>query len=78
MTDAPARLLSAPTHEGGWIDPAEWVRRINSLQSEPGEADLILSLLRLAPDGREAALKSLNKTKLKGECVNVAKYALGG
>ena len=45
MTDDPAPLLSAPTHEGGWIDPAEWVRRINSLQSEPGEADLILSLL---------------------------------
>lgn len=73
----PAPLLSAPTHEGGWIDPAEWVRRINSLKNEPGEVDLILSLLRLAPDGKEAALKSL-KTKLKGEWVNVAKFALGG
>ena len=77
ITEAPALLLSAPTHNGGWIDPIEWVRRINSLTSEPGEADLILSLLRLAPHGKESALKSL-KTKLKGEWVNVAKYALGG
>lgn len=77
LSAAPAPLLSAPTHEGGWIDPAEWVRRINSLKNEPGEADLILSLLRLAPGGREAGLKSL-KTKLKGEWVNAVKYALGG
>lgn len=73
----PAPLLSAPTHEGGWIDPAEWVRRLNSLTSDPGEADLILSLLRLAPDGKAAALKSL-KPKLKGEWASVATYALGG
>ena len=52
-------LLSAPTHSGGWIDPRELVTRFRqrsdlAIANEP--ADLILALLRLAPDYRSVAL----------------------
>lgn len=69
-------LLSAPTHQGGWIDPRTFVKRINKLDKPPGDTDLIQALLRLAPEHREKARKSL-KPKLKGEWVNVARYGLG-
>ena len=55
-------LLSAPTHERGWIDPREFAsrltRRLND-QVPVGEVDFLLALLRLAPENRRAALNSL-------------------
>lgn len=72
----PFQLLSVPTHEGGWIAPTEFVRRVNQLTADPNEADLVLALLRLAPDGRPSALKKL-KSKLKGEWINAVQHALG-
>ena len=72
----PQQLLSSPTHEGGWIDPATLVQRINDLKGDPPETDVVLAMLRLAPDGRAAALKKL-KPKLKGEWINAVKHGLG-
>jgi hypothetical protein len=72
----PRQLLSAPTHQGGWIDPAELVRRINTTKTEPLKLDIVLAILRLAPDGKQKALEKL-KPKIKGEWVNAVKYALG-
>lgn len=74
--DQPRQLLSAPTHAGGWIDPAALVERINGLTVAPPESDVILSLLRLAPDGRAPALKKL-KPKLKGEWLQAVKHGMG-
>lgn len=72
-----APLLSAPTHAGGWIDPAQLVRRVNEWQgAEPDEPDVTLALLRLAPDGRAAALKKLKPAK--DEWRRAIEYALGG
>ncbi len=73
----PIQLLSAPTHEGGWIAPGTLVQRVNKAKAEPDELDVVLALLRLAPDGRAAALKKF-KPKLKGEWVNAVKHGLGG
>lgn len=72
----PQQLLSIPTHAGGWIDPATLVERLNGLKNEPPPSDVILTLLRLAPDGRSEALKKL-KPKLKGEWLNAIKHGLG-
>jgi len=51
-------MLSMPTHQGAWILPEVLVARVNMLIRD-GLAipryDLILALLRLAPDGRAAA-----------------------
>lgn len=67
--------VAAPTHRGGWIDPAVLVRRLAS--RPPGSTlDLVAALLRLAPDGRDAALGSA--TGLAGEVGAVLRYALGG
>ncbi len=72
----PQQLLSSPTHQGGWIDPATLVERINCLKADPPETDVVLAMLRIAPDGRAAALKQL-KPKLKGEWINAVKHGLG-
>ena len=70
-------LLSAPTHEGGWIDPRVLVKRANDWTGEPPEvSDICLALLRLAPDGRRAALEGLNKST--SEWKRAIRYALGG
>ncbi|MCA9072868.1 MAG: hypothetical protein KDA84_28290, partial [Planctomycetaceae bacterium] len=75
-SNQPRQLLSSPTHEGGWIDPATLVDRINELKVEPPESDVILALLRLAPDGRTEASKKL-KPSLKGEWIDAVKHGLG-
>ena len=72
----PRQLLSTPTHEGGWIDPKALVERINGLRIDPPETDVILALLRLAPDGRASAIKKL-KPQLKGEWIDAVKHGLG-
>ena len=77
-------LLSVPTHQGAWIDPCEFVERINKLEDTPTEIDLVLAMLRLAPDGKASALKKLkSKPGLKLNAKSLAqwlpavKYALG-
>ncbi len=72
-----APLLSAPTHAGAWICPHRLVERVNDWKAaEPDIDDVCLSLLRLAPDNRAAALKRLGTTT--GQWKQAIKYALGG
>ena len=74
-----APLLAAPTHEGGWINPAVLVQRISEyfwLKIEPDKADFIQSLLRLAPDNRVRVLQAA--AALKNEIGEVIRYVLGG
>ena len=71
-------LLSAPTHSGGWIDPRDLVTRIRqrsdlAIANEP--ADLVLALLRLAPDCRSVALEDAGD--LEGERGAAIRHALG-
>ncbi len=70
------QLLSIPSHEQGWIDPtvlAERVLQWNGNEAE--EHDLILAMLRLAPENRSAALKLLaNKNE---NWVQPIRFALG-
>jgi hypothetical protein len=57
-------LLSAPTHEGGWIDAPILVERwceIERLAREPDPLDVIQALLRLAPDRRSDAMRAARK-----------------
>jgi hypothetical protein len=54
-----APLLAAPTHAGGWIDPPVLVERFRErcrLRVADEPEDLILAILRLAPDHRALAL----------------------
>ncbi len=74
------QLLSSPTHSGGWIDPKVLAKRVNARsdqqQSEvPDSHDVILAMLRLAPDSRAAALKLLQPKA--AEWVQCIAYALG-
>lgn len=53
--------LATPTHEHGWIDARVLVERLADYEMArraPLQSDLIQALLRLAPDGRAAALTS--------------------
>jgi hypothetical protein len=68
-------LLSAPTHAAGWIDPAALVARVG-VETEPSDAaDLVLALLRLAPDRRQPAL--VDAMELRGETAAALRFALG-
>lgn len=67
-------LLSFPTHRGGWIDPREWVARLQvRTYSKP---DLLRSLARLAPDHRAEALAQAGA--IRGDTGRIARFALGG
>jgi uncharacterized protein DUF6493 len=73
----PRRLLSTPTHPGGWIDPVEAVGRVAELYgNRPPVMDLAQLVLRLAPDGRDAARDAAGD--LEGKAGAVLHYALGG
>ena len=61
ISGKPHHLLSVPTHSGGWIDPVELVTRINELTDVPPDSDVILALLRLAPEGRKNVLRRLDR-----------------
>lgn len=67
--------VASPTHTGGWIDPSELVRRLADRQPA-SRLDLVAALLRLAPDGRDAALRAA--AGLGDEVGAVVRYALGG
>ncbi len=69
------QLLSTPTHAGGWIEPRALAARVNSAAGEPDKQDVILAMLRMAPDGRNEAFKALKKDSR--EWYQAIRYALG-
>jgi hypothetical protein len=69
-------LLSAPTHAGGWIAATTLLGRLRRDGEPDDEADLVLALLRLAPDGRSRGLREA--AGLPGETGAVVRFALGG
>ena len=72
-------LLSAPTHQGGWIDPLVWMDRLHELATVAGlgqTMDFRLSLLRLAPDNRAEALERAGP--LPAPLRRIVVFALGG
>lgn len=74
-------MLSAPTHKNAWIDPSVFVRRfIETKKSalESDDYDRVLALLRLKPEGRKDALKTLDASiKKRDDYCNAVRYALG-
>ncbi len=75
----PQALLAAPTHSGGWIDPLVWIQRLTAAEKHRAafdREDFCLSLLRLAPDNRAAALTRAGG--LSQHVHRVAAFALGG
>jgi hypothetical protein len=72
-------LVSEATHIGGWIDPRVWVARLIQAQADAVELfedDLVRSLLRLTPDGRDEALAKCEP--LKSPLKPMVTAALGG
>lgn len=70
--------IGAATHEGGWIDPRVFARRLRAIiqaDAQPVPEDLILALLRLAPEGRAQALSELPSGK--ADWLRASRYALG-
>ena len=67
--------VAAPTHVGGWIDPAVLVHRLES-RGPASRLDLVAAILRLAPDGRGVALAAA--AGLRAEAGAAVRYALGG
>ena len=69
-------LLATPTHRGGWVDAHEAVGRVAALRRDsPLPLDLAQLVLRIAPDGRAAALE--HARGLRGEAAGVLAHALG-
>lgn len=72
----PCDLLSTPTHSGGWIDPRVFVQRLREqLDDELDSFELILGMLRLAPEFRTEALSQAQA--LTGEVGAAVRHALG-
>ncbi len=69
-------LLARSTHAGGWIDPAALIARMELVGEDADERDLAQALLRLAPDGRAAALAAA--ADLPGRPGALVRCALGG
>ena len=70
--------LSTPTHAGGWVEPGTLVDRMRAWQDSGHDIaapDLVLALLRLAPEGRARALDGARD--LSGETGSVLRHALG-
>ena len=70
-------LLSAPTHSGGWIDPMDLARRVNAYAGEASETDVVLAMLRMAPERKCDALSHLDDRDVR-EMTSAVRYALGG
>lgn len=72
-----APLLALPTDAGGWIDPRVLVERIRKARDPRDFAliDCAQALLRLAPDGRDDALREAKA--LPSELGSALRYALG-
>ncbi|MFO0744426.1 MAG: DUF6493 family protein [Myxococcota bacterium] len=75
-----AALLSAPTHEAGFVDPSALVARVAHVGVDAFDVDDVVDQgvgrLRLAPWGREAALQAA--ARLKSELGLALRHALGG
>lgn len=71
----PFLAVAGPTHRGGWIDPAELVRRLGA-RPPASQLDLVAAILRLAQEGRDPALTAA--ATVSGEPGAVLRYALGG
>ncbi len=55
--------LCTPTHSGGWIDPRIWVERAKAVSASGQKSDVpdvCYSMLRLEPDYRDEAAKSVD------------------
>ena len=66
-----APLLATPDLPGGWVSPAAFVERL-AQNPHPRHHDLIAALLRLHPDGRDAAARAA------GTLPAAARFALDG
>jgi len=79
FADGRARpMLAAPTHRGGWIEPAALVARWRAWQAAgdtPDRYEQVLALLRLAPAERAAQLP--HAAKITGEAGRALRHALG-
>lgn len=78
------RLLSTPTHVGGWIDPMVFARRLvddylqRNQDTVVDDDDRLLALLRLMPEGRKEALRKIDlAVKNRDDYINAVRYALG-
>jgi hypothetical protein len=74
----PTGLLAAPTDRSGWVDPVTFVDR--ALAADPNfRADVIAGLLRLAPDGRQEALRKWRSAAaaVDPQLDQVVRHALG-
>ena len=72
-----ATLLSAPTHTGGLIDPVVLAGRVNAWHGEsPDVTDVVIAMLRLAPERRAEALGAIAVGT--EEWVLAIRHALGG
>jgi hypothetical protein len=69
-------LLATPTSPAGWIDPTVLAERLVAYPGQPSHHDLVAALLRVAPDGRKAALRIAQRAS--GEAGAALRYALGG
>jgi hypothetical protein len=70
----PTTLLATPTDADGWIDPGALVARAKGVTPDP--CDAVQSLLRLAREGRPAALAGA--AAVAGEYGAALRFALGG
>jgi hypothetical protein len=74
-------LLSAPTHENGWIEPQIWLNRLYDFQHyclELDRHDFCQSLMRLMPLNRQDKDHALLKAQtITGNLGRVARFALG-
>lgn len=70
-------LLAAPTHSGGLLDPRVLAERVSDWSgAAPPVTEVVLAMLRLAPEHRADALHRL---PAKGpEWIRAIRYALGG
>ncbi len=78
--DEPMPMLAMPTHADGWIDPVILVERINKHYAKSrtllDDHDFAQAILRLTPDGRQAALKMLGSPDSYNGDVEL-RFALG-
>jgi len=77
----PVPLLALPTQADGWLDPLALVERLKVQEKADAyivdSIDLAQALLRLTPDGRAQALKTLSCTSLYERDVNIVRFVLG-
>lgn len=71
----PCQLLATPDHAAGWLTPATLLHRLRTATRPPNPYDLVAALLRIHPEGRDAALSEADRS---GRPIETAQYALGG